>query len=107
MASELYEQIWQVVRRIPRGKVATYGQVAELAGRPGAARQVGYAMDALEDGSTVPWHRVVNAKGQISARYDRGSEREQRKCLEAEGVQFTDSGAIRLDQYQWRPRRGT
>ena len=61
-------RIYAVVRRIPRGTVATYGQVAERAGYPGHARQVGYALHALPPGTTVPWHRVINASGEVSAR---------------------------------------
>lgn len=64
--SESYRRIYQAVRRIPRGRVANYGQVAKLAGLAGRARQVGYALHALDDDSTVPWHRVVNAKGEVS-----------------------------------------
>ncbi|MDQ3283053.1 MAG: MGMT family protein, partial [Acidobacteriota bacterium] len=63
-----YERIWSVVRRIPRGRVATYGQIAELADLEGPARQVGYALHNLPEPSDVPWHRVINARGEISPR---------------------------------------
>ena len=69
-----YRRIYAVVRRIPRGRVASYGQVARLAGLPGHARQVGYAMHALPAGTTVPWHRVVNAQGAVSRRRVPGAE---------------------------------
>jgi methylated-DNA-protein-cysteine methyltransferase-like protein len=79
--SELYRSIYTVVRRIPRGRVATYGQVAELAGIPRHARQVGYALHALEWGSSVPWHRVINARGEISMRKAPGADSVQRQLL--------------------------
>ncbi len=98
-----YRAIYQVVRRIPYGRVATYGQVAELAGLPGYARQVGYAMAALPDGTTVPWHRVVNCRGTISLRRRIGPEIEQRLLLEAEGVPFGLDGRIPLAKVRWMP----
>jgi len=97
------ERIYAVVSRIPRGRVATYGQVAGLAGLPGQARLVGYALSALPDRSRVPWHRVVNARGRVSARRDGGPMATvQRVLLEGEGVSF-DKGSIRLEAYRWRP----
>ena len=83
-----YARIYAVVRRIPRGRVASYGQVARLAGLPGRARQVGYAMHALPSGSRVPWHRVINARGTVSRRRVPGAELTQRMLLEQEGVRF-------------------
>jgi methylated-DNA-protein-cysteine methyltransferase-like protein len=97
-----YARIYAVVRRIPRGKVATYGQVATLAGLRGHARQVGYAMYALHTGTTVPWQRVVNAKGEISRRATFGGELQQRILLEAEGVEFDGRGRISLKRFGWR-----
>ena len=99
-----YERIWRVVSRIPRGRVATYGQVAELAGLPRAARQAGYAMHALPHGSRVPWQRVVNARGEVSARSDPGGALVQRALLEREGVAFDARGRIDLARFGWRPR---
>ena len=87
-------RIYAVVRRIPRGSVATYGQVAERAGYPGHARQVGYALHALPPGTTVPWHRVINARGEVSARAD-GEVLTQRLLLEREGVRFDARGRVR------------
>lgn len=101
-----YRRIYAVVRRIPRGRVATYGQIADLAGIPGHARQVGYALHALEDGSSIPWHRVVNARGTISARTDRENEPLQHILLEQEGIAFDVNGRLNLGKYRWRPRRG-
>jgi len=99
-----YSRIHEVVRRIPRGRVASYGQVALLAGLPGRARQVGYAMAALDDDADVPWHRVVNARGEISPRAGGTTfERIQRMLLEEEGVLFDDRGRIDLDRFRWEP----
>jgi methylated-DNA-protein-cysteine methyltransferase-like protein len=103
--SSTYTRIYRVVRRIPRGRVATYGQVAELAGLPGHARQVGYALHALPPGSTVPWHRVVNASGGVSLRSEAGHDLEQRLRLDAEGVGFTARGRVVLEKYRWAGRR--
>ena len=89
-----YAAIYAVVRRIPRGKVASYGQVARLAGLPGRARQVGYALHALPAGTRLPWHRVVNAQGKVSRRRRPGSELTQRILLEREGVRFGAGGRI-------------
>src|SRR5688500_19412489 len=79
--SSPYQRIYAVVRRIPHGKVATYGQVARLARLPGRARQVGYAMHALPAGTRVPWQRVVNAQGKVSRRRVPGAELTQRMLL--------------------------
>ena len=98
-----YARIYAVVRRIPRGRVATYGQIAELAGLPGHARQVGYALHALPQGTTVPWHRVLNARGTLSLRRDSGAEISQRIRLEQEGVRFDAGGRVALARLQWRP----
>ena len=97
----LHARIHAVVARIPRGRVATYGQIARLAGLPGQARLVGYAMHAVPAGSAIPWQRVVNAKGEISIPGDNGSW--QRQLLEREGVRFDERRRIPLDKYQWRP----
>ncbi|MGD8700556.1 MAG: MGMT family protein [Gemmatimonadales bacterium] len=96
-----YERIYGVVRGIPKGRVATYGQVARLAGMPGHARQVGYALHALSENSGVPWHRVVNARGEVSKRAEPGYERIQRELLEAEGVRFDGRGRLSLTRYGW------
>ena len=99
-----YQRIYAVVRRIPRGRVATYGQVAALAGLDGHARQAGYALHALPPASVVPWHRVINAQGAISVRGPGGDGLHQRLLLEAEGIEFDARGRIRLSRFQWRPR---
>ncbi|UCC72822.1 MAG: MGMT family protein [Gemmatimonadota bacterium] len=98
--SGTYTRIYEVVNRIPRGRVATYGQVAALAGLNGQARQVGYALHALKDDS-VPWHRVVNAQGRISSRREPGCERWQRQLLEEEGIVLDSEGRICLERFRW------
>jgi methylated-DNA-protein-cysteine methyltransferase related protein len=98
-----YDWVYSVVNRIPRGRVATYGQIAELAGIPGQPRRVGYALSALPKDSRVPWHRVINAKGEISLRSKSGPEAFQRKLLKQEGVIFSRDGRISLDRFKWQP----
>ena len=99
-----YDRIYDAVRRIPKGRVATYGQVAVLAGIPRQPRQVGYALAALPDYEKAPWHRVVNAKGEISRRADPDFEWHQRMRLEHEGVIFDLAGRIDLTQFGWQPK---
>lgn len=101
--SPAYRRIYAVVRRIPRGRVATYGQVAALAGLPGRARQVGYALHALLEGSDVPWQRVINHRGEVSPRAEPFYEPVQRAALEAEGVAFDARGRIDLERFRWEP----
>lgn len=97
-----YERIWSVVRKVPKGTVATYGQIAELAGLEGHARQVGYALHNLPARSDVPWHRVVNAKGEISPRSAGDSHELQKMLLEAEGIEFDARGRIDLKRSKMR-----
>ena len=104
MAIILRSKIWEVVRRIPRGRVATYGQVATVAGFDGHARQVGYALNALPQGSNVPWHRVVNSYGEISTRSGGDSHELQRMLLADEGIEFDAKGRISLSTYRWKVR---
>ena len=103
--SRSYTRIYRVVRRIPRGRVATYGQVASLAGLPGHARQVGYALHATPEDQELPWHRVINARGEVSRRSERIYEDIQRQLLAEEGVGADANGRIDLTRFQWRPRR--
>ena len=92
------------VTRIPRGKLATYGQIADLIGAWGCARQVGWALRRLRLPSEVPWHRVVNAKGRISMSLSReGSDWMQRELLLAEGIPVDEQGRLPLRQFLWRP----
>ncbi len=98
-----HAEVFAVVRRIPRGRVATYGQVAALAGFPGHARQVGYALSALDIDASVPWHRVVNAQGRVSLRTGgSGGGMVQRMRLEQEGIAMP-GGRVPLRDYAWRP----
>jgi methylated-DNA-protein-cysteine methyltransferase related protein len=104
VGSSSYQRIYAVVRRIPEGRVATYGQVASLAGLAGHARQVGYALHALPDGTAIPWHRVVNANGGISLRSMPGGELVQRGLLQREGIPLDLRGRVPLARVRWRPR---
>lgn len=97
-----YQAIYTAVRRIPRGRVATYGQIATLAGLDGHARQVGYALHALPSGMDVPWHRVVNSFGEVSKRTGGDSHELQVELLRAEGVVFDTAGRIDLRRFRWR-----
>ncbi len=94
------EKIWQVVNQIPRGKVASYGQVARLAELPGYARYVGYIMKHLPAGTRLPWHRVVNSQGRISFPGDSSSYRRQKTLLEKEGVVFVN-GKFSMKKFGW------
>ena len=89
-----------MVRRIPRGQVATYGQVSTILGRC-TPRMVGYAMAALPEGSDVPWHRVVNRLGRISLPQDGHGYQRQKMLLEIEGVTFDSQDRINLKQFRW------
>jgi methylated-DNA-protein-cysteine methyltransferase-like protein len=103
--SDRYVRIYSVVRRVPKGRVATYGQIAQLAELPGCARQVGYALHALDEATDVPWQRVVNSAGRVSLRHEPGVDQLQRQLLEAEGLHFDASGRLDLSSRQWQPRR--
>ena len=102
MAHETYERIYAVVKKIPKGRVATYGQIAALAGLPGHARQVGYALNKTPAGRRLPWHRVLGAGGKLSLGGAGGME--QRLRLAAEGVEVNAAGRVPLARYQWQPR---
>ena len=99
---DTYARIYAVVRRIPRGRVATYGQIATIAGLKGHARQVGYALYALKAFTGVPWQRVINAQGRISLRLTTGGL-SQRLLLEREGVVFDAGGRVSLKTFGWQP----
>jgi methylated-DNA-protein-cysteine methyltransferase-like protein len=105
-AATTYARVYAVVRRVPVGRVATYGQVARVAGLGDHARMVGYALAALPAGTTVPWHRVINARGAVSRRRS-GDSLSQRMCLEREGVRFDARGRASFATYGWRPRNST
>ena len=97
-------RVYAMVRRIPHGQLATYGQVAELIGAFGCARQVGWALRRLPLPSEVPWHRVVNAQGRIAMGLSReGSDWMQRQLLLAEGIAVAVDGRLPLARHRWRP----
>ena len=102
MDMDIYRRIGLVCSRIPRGRVATYGQIARLAGMPRCARTVGYAMAGCQD-ATVPCHRVVDRFGGTKACFDTHSPGTQRALLEAEGVLFRLDGTVDLERCQWEP----
>ena len=100
--TRFHRAVYRIVRRIPRGRVATYGQIAAMLGWPSAARAVGYAMRHCPPG--LPWHRVVNASGGISLRANVSGMLTQRLLLEQEGVPVR-KGRVRLDRHRWREAR--
>lgn len=109
----VFLRVWRVVLRVPRGRVATYGQIARMAGLPRGARTVGWAMRAIPDdarvlGRRVPWHRIINASGGISPRGSFLDEaiRRQAAALRREGVAVSRAGRIDLRRYLWRGERG-
>ena len=95
------EQVYQLVRQIPRGRVMTYGQIAELLGDGYTARTVGFAMHGAPD--DTPWHRVINARGACSTGRIVLPEDKQQRLLETEGVKFDERGRCNLQQYVWIP----
>ncbi len=96
-----FDRIYAVVRRIPRGRVATYGQVALLAGNPRWARVVGYALHVNPDPEGIPCYRVVNREGRTSPAFAFGGEDMQRLLLEEDGVQFDAQGHVDLSRFLW------
>lgn len=99
-----FERIYEVVKQIPRGCVATYGQVALLAGNPRWSRVVGYALHVNPDPGHIPCHRVVNRLGEPSKAFVFGGVNRQIELLESEGVHCEADGRIRLEQYLWHPQ---
>ncbi len=102
-SKSLYASFYEIIQKIPEGKVATYGQIASLAGYPGYARQVGYALNSIPEGVDIPWHRVINARGMISIKKGGGFDDIQRLMLEEEGVIFDSNNRIPLSTFQWLP----
>lgn len=101
--SNFYDAVYTLVRDIPPGRVMTYGQIATILGAPRAARAVGYALRALSPGTDVPWQRVINGKGGVSARGDVERPAVQYELLEEEGVFFGADGHCELSTYRWEP----
>ena len=100
MEKSTFDLIYDVVRQIPKGKVATYGQVAALAGNKKWSRVVGYALHVNPDPEHIPCHRVVNRLGEVSKAFAFGGENRQITLLENEGVEF-DGNRVKLEQYRW------
>jgi methylated-DNA-protein-cysteine methyltransferase-like protein len=105
VVDSFFKRVYQVVQQIPPGSVATYGQIARLLGERHAARTVGWAMRASTD-PDVPWHRVLNAQGRISAAERRAESGLQRALLEEEGVVFEEDGRVDLAVFRWQPLPG-
>ena len=101
METPLYQTIHRIICLIPSGKVATYGQIAEIVGGC-TARMVGYAASAIPQDSDIPWQRVINYKGGISQRRSVSGELLQKKLLEAEGIVFNPNGKTDLEYYRWK-----
>ncbi|MFC2031751.1 MGMT family protein [Chloroflexota bacterium] len=101
MKPSFFEQVYQVVRVIPPGRVATYGQIARLLGAPRGARTVGWAMRGLPEGSDVPWQRVINARGAVSWAPNRSGAAIQQALLQEEGVVFDEDGHVDLQVFGW------
>lgn len=101
MEKSTFNRIYDVVKQIPYGKVATYGQVAALAGSKRWARVVGYALHANPEPEKIPCYRVVNRFGEVSKAFAFGGENRQIELLEAEGIEFVD-GRVDMEKYQWK-----
>ena len=97
-----YDKIYEAVRKIPKGKVATYGQIAMLAGNPKAARVVGNALHVNPFPGEIPCHRVVNSKGRVAPFFAFGGEGRQRELLENEGVEFVSEVRVDMKKYLWK-----
>ena len=97
-----FERIYEVVKSIPKGKVATYGLVALLAGNPRLARVVGYALHVKPQPGVIPCHRVVTKNGEVSKSFAFGGENMQRTLLAEEGVEFLEDGRVDMSRFLWR-----
>jgi len=98
---DFHERVVRLIRSIPEGKVATYGQIADYAGNPRAAREVSYILHSSSDKENLPWQRVINSKGQISMKPGRGYEM-QKRLLEDEGVIFEEGDHVDLERFLWQ-----
>lgn len=98
-----FEDVYEIVKRIPRGKVTTYGQIARMLGQPKKSKIVGWALHSNPSQSTIPCHRVVNRYGYLSGSFAFGGIEAQKKLLEAEGILFDEKGIIDLERYLWKP----
>jgi len=98
---EFIQTVHEIVATVPAGKVATYGQIAEMAGIPGAAQEVGHIMSRVRADQNLPCHRIVNKAGTMTPNYAFGGADKQREMLEKEGVRFKSNGRIDMENYQW------
>ena len=105
MEKNFYQKVYKIVKQIPYGKVTTYGHVALIAGSPNASRAVGYALRniPLENHENIPWHRVINAKGQISIRNVPGADKVQKDLLIKEKVEFDKNDKVDFQKFGWFP----
>jgi methylated-DNA-protein-cysteine methyltransferase-like protein len=101
VSAGFHATVYEAVRRVPAGRVTTYGDVATVLGSPRVARHVGWALSALPTDTEVPWHRVINAKGMMSFRGDTWRGEEQRARLEGEGILFDGRGKVDLKRLRW------
>jgi methylated-DNA-protein-cysteine methyltransferase-like protein len=106
-ATDSHARIFAAVRRIPHGRVSTYGRIAEVAGLPRQARLVGYALHRLGGSTSVPWHRVINASGKIALSDANGAATTQRLRLIAEGIAIAAGGRVSLARYGWPARKAS
>jgi methylated-DNA-protein-cysteine methyltransferase-like protein len=100
---KFFEKVYEVVKTIPEGKVATYGQIARLIGEPRKAKIVGWALHSNPCPGVIPCHRVVNRNGELSGAFAFGGMEVQKKLLESEGIIFNKDGIINLEEYLWKP----
>lgn len=103
MDKSFNQRVWELVGIIPKGKVASYGQLATMLGHPRRARHIGFALNQTPDNLVLPWHRVINSKGRISFSDNSEQYLLQKAMLEAEKVRFTDNGSIDFKEFGWRP----
>ena len=99
-----FEQVWEVVRHVPRGRVTTYGAIAKALGSPQSARMVGWAMNAVPALSDVPAHRVVNRQGLLTGKVHFNSPDEMQRLLEMEGIKVKNDKVLNFDQLFWNPQ---
>ncbi|MBE7412375.1 MAG: methylated-DNA--[protein]-cysteine S-methyltransferase [Leptospiraceae bacterium] len=98
--SNFYKEVYKVTKKIPKGKISTYGRIAVILGKPRAARAVGYALHVSKD-DTIPWQRVINSKGQISFKGDTVRYLLQKEILSSEGIEFDENNTVDLKKYGW------
>jgi len=102
MPKTFYQRVIDIIKNIPEGKIATYGQIATYAGNPRAARQVSFILHSSSEKENLPWHRVINSKGSISLKPGHGYEL-QKQMLKKEGITFKENDCIDLKRFLWIP----